>query len=413
MHHHHALALLLFSIVFAAFALFTLCTFAPKNHNPSNLSAAEMEDNALSSLSGLPIRRSLEFGRFDAPLIVRDGILLNERGYRGTLTLADEGHYLGKRSSDVSQLFQRIQEPRNADECSHCVSSSTNEDRTLLTLTPHLLYQPHSVTDSCRQVQQVRLTDPSIRYWVPFEQPLKVLQDGKSLMDRILTLLTFWKRSGPALPTPADCSILHQHDNLLSQDKDEPIFTKEYVEDASEGRVKAPTHVSWDEGALPLFVSTTDNVPQETPQDRLMVRNTNKSIVGNAFGNRKRELIGKQDSSINQILPQNTLGKQSNVLDSAEKRSINVSKDDSDLLAKRGTLADVLPTSLNLADKKMVVIDFQKAERDAQRAGLAPGFIIETEYPTQQRKVVQHLSQKPGSRVSNGVAVDSLEADQF
>ena len=278
-------------------------------------------------------------------------------------------------------------------------------------LTPRFLYQPHSVTNNCRQAQHVRLTDPSIRYWVPFEQPLKVLQDGKSLMDRILTLLTFWKRSSPALPTPVDCSVLREQDDPLSQDKEQPIFSKEYIEDASEGRVKAPTHVSWDEGALPLLISTTDNVPQETPQDRLMVHTTNKFIVGNASGNHKRELIGKQDNFINQILPQDTSGKQSNVLDSAVKRSINVSKDDSDLLAKRGTLADALPTSLNWADKKMVVIDFQKAERDAQRAGLAPGFIIETEYPTQQRKVVQHLSQKPGSRVSNGAAVDRLETD--
>ncbi|UZJ52247.1 hypothetical protein CBS101457_001567 [Exobasidium rhododendri] len=79
------------------------------------------------------------------------------------------------------------------------------------------------------------------------------------------------------------------------------------------------------------------------------------------------------------------------------ERSILRLSGDADLLGKRDLQEG---SSLNYGGeqaKKRVIIDFEKAQRNAELAGLAPGFIIETEYPTQQRKVVQHIP-APGQR---------------
>lgn len=79
----------------------------------------------------------------------------------------------------------------------------------------------------------------------------------------------------------------------------------------------------------------------------------------------------------------------------SQERSVVQNSGDADLLGKRDVHEDG-QASEGLGKKK-IIIDFQKAERDARLAGLAPGFIIETEYLTQQRKTVQPLP-KPGVR---------------
>ena len=75
MHHHHAVALLLFSIVFAAFALFTLCTFAPKVHGAA-VNNPGLEEQSIASLAGLPIRRrdleDIVFGPLTSPKSNKD-----------------------------------------------------------------------------------------------------------------------------------------------------------------------------------------------------------------------------------------------------------------------------------------------------------------------------------------------------
>jgi hypothetical protein len=125
MHHHHALALLLFSVVFAGFALFTLCTFAPKVHRSVN--PAEREDVVVSALSGLPIRRrAMESPAHTNPFYVREGILLNSRANGATMTTYFDGN--SERRTPVSFLFdspiedQLRFQSQDHDGCADCVS---------------------------------------------------------------------------------------------------------------------------------------------------------------------------------------------------------------------------------------------------------------------------------------------------
>lgn len=64
MHHHHAIALLVFSIFFAAFAILTICAFAPKMQQHGDESEAVRANGAkMGALAALPIRRrGLYFG---------------------------------------------------------------------------------------------------------------------------------------------------------------------------------------------------------------------------------------------------------------------------------------------------------------------------------------------------------------
>jgi hypothetical protein len=96
------------------------------------------------------------------------------------------------------------------------------------------------------------------------------------------------------------------------------------------------------------------------------------------------------------------LGKRNSgeLLDAAfsPERSILQSSGDADLVGVDPVQDPSSSGSLDVPTSKRVIIDIQRARRKAEVAGLAPGFLIETDYPTQQRKVVQHIP-KPGLRI--------------
>lgn len=334
MHHHHALALLLFSIVFAAFALFTLCTFAPKAHAASIVNNPGKEDTSVSALAGLPIRRR-SIPSSDDHLYTRDDILINSKG-QDTVTMSDQGDLNSSRYFPIVHLME--------------LDLSKDKD----------IYN--------RCVQEIRDSHPTLHF-----KDATAGQGSKSVWDEILTAITFLKRDLPHNLSDACSDFLQQH--LLP----------------SKPRLDQDNQKSQDE-----VIDCSDNDDENLRSGTYIEQ---RPI--------KRDLSSKEEHSssygrLGGVVSTKTTGPhfESNVNGIPMKHVPSNPQAEGGILQKREAENFDLLGLAEPSNKKRVVIDFKKAERDAHLANLADGFIIETEYLTPGRKVVQHVSRKPNTRVS-------------
>jgi hypothetical protein len=376
MHHHHALALLLFSIVFAAFALFTLCTFAPKAHHAS-LVNNNPGDAQINALAGLPIRRRSEDDGNDSQLFVRDGILVNYRGYGSTM----------KPDEDIN----------------HTLSISSMEEASSVEKVKAQLYR------QC--AQHLRFFDSSL----PLETTVAGLgNDG--ILSKLITAGTLLKRDHQSLPNA--CIEFYQHlekpneeatteqDNLDCDQDEEGRRVGVYFEEMPVKREVDPSlekkPVIKDKDQQPtgekenVILTKELSTPEEKTGSINNVILTEEKKQGAEQPKKKHSEVtvdthrtGQRYNPGGQAHPAKT--------HNAYQEPHNPYK--APFEKRDAQNVDLLGAPLQ-KQKKKVIIDFKKAQRDAQLADLADGFLIETEYLTPGRKVVQHLSAKPGTRVS-------------
>lgn len=340
MHHHHALALLLFSIVFAAFALFTLCTFAPKAHSANIVNNPGKEDISVSALAGLPIRRRSNDVDSYEHLFARDDILITSKGH-GTATMSDQGDLDTSRNFPVIQLIQL-----DTDE------KVKHKDT----------YNP------CRQ--EIRFSDPSLRF-----EDATTDQSSKSVWDDLLTAVTFLKRDSLHNLSDACLEYLHQEgkpSNIALVEDDSADQDEDDEDD-----------------------DCSDDEENQRAGTYLMQRRVKRSVSPTGEDLYRNGRLGG-------VVSTKTTGPRFNskVNGIPMKHQPSNPQADGGMLQRRDVdNSDILGLSEPL-QKKRVMIDFKKAERDAHLANLADGFIIETEYLTPGRKVVQHVNKKPDTRVS-------------
>jgi hypothetical protein len=346
MHHHHAVALLVFSIVFAAFALFTLCTFAPKAHASSVVNNSP--GNAqISALAGLPIRRRSTNNEEDS-IYVRDGILLNYRGQQDSATMSNNLETIG--ASPLSPVLLLNTEDNKSKVYQECA-------------------------------QHLRIFDPSLPLETTFASQGQ--QDG--VLSKLFTAATLFTRDNEILPKA--CIEHYQHVSPSTVNvPQEGVYFKD---------MPAKREIDQEQDKKTSINGIRENVifTKEGSEPRKGIKDNTIFTEGEAG-----KVANKIDVDPSKVKVDHHLtGQRYDPSGKAALPKSHLSHHDYTRLDKRVALDhDLLgAAALSNIQKKKVVIDFKKAQRDAQLADLAEGFLIETEYPTPGRKVVQHLRSKP------------------